>query len=90
MIGVPTHVGKVHARQLREADDAFLATTAGGIAPINSVDGIVLSGIEGPGKLATRFHNLFWEKKWEGWKSFTVDYKDAGLSAVADMRVAHQ
>jgi branched-chain amino acid aminotransferase len=76
MTGIPTHVERVHARQLREAEDAFLATTTGGIAPINSVDGIVLGGIEGPGPLATRFHNLFWEKKWEGWKSFAVDYRE--------------
>jgi branched-chain amino acid aminotransferase len=81
MIGVPTHVKKVHATQLREADDAFITSSAGGIMPVNSVDGIVLSGVEGPGDLATQFHNLYWEKIWEGWKCNPVDYEGSGSSA---------
>jgi branched-chain amino acid aminotransferase len=82
IIGVRTHVEKVHARQLKQADDAFITSSAGGIMPVNSVDDIVLGGVEGPGELATRFHNLYWEKMWEGWKCSPVDYKGLGPSAV--------
>jgi branched-chain amino acid aminotransferase len=74
MIGVPTHMEKVHADRLRNAEDAFLTSTAGGIMPINSVDGVVLGGTEGPGELAHRLDELYWEKLLDGWKSTPVDY----------------
>jgi branched-chain amino acid aminotransferase len=84
MIGVPTHVERVHANQLREADDAFITSSAGGIMPVNSVDGRLLGGTEGPGELSTRFHNLYWEKVWEGWECTPVDYRGGMASAVAN------
>jgi len=74
MIGISTRIEKVHADQLKEADDAFITSTAGGIMPINSVDDIVLGGIDGPGKLSAQLHNMYWEKMWEGWKSTPIDY----------------
>jgi branched-chain amino acid aminotransferase len=75
LIGIPAHVEKVHAKQLRDADEAFITSSAGGVMPINSVDGNVLGGIEGPGELTVRLHNLYWEKLWEGWKATPVDYE---------------
>lgn len=74
MLGIRAHVEKVHARQLREADDAFITSSAGGIMPVNSVDGIVLGGVPGPGELAVQLHNLYWEKMWDGWQGTAVDY----------------
>jgi branched-chain amino acid aminotransferase len=74
MLGIPTHVEKVHARHLREADDAFITSSAGGIMPVNSVDGVVLGGVEGPGELTARLHDVYWKKMWEGWKGTPVDY----------------
>lgn len=74
MIGVRAHVEKVHARQLRDADEAFITSSAGGIMPVNSVDDRVLGGKPGPGVLTIQLHNLYWEKVWEGWKSMPVDY----------------
>jgi branched-chain amino acid aminotransferase len=75
IIGLRAHVRKVHAKELVEADDAFLTSTAGGVMPVNSVDGTVLGGAQGPGDVAVRFHNLYWEKVWDGWKGTPVDYK---------------
>lgn len=74
MIGVPTHLEKVHADRLRHADDAFLTSSAGGIMPISSVDGVPLGGAEGPGEIATRLHDLYWDKLFDGWKSTPVEY----------------
>lgn len=75
MIGVRTHVEKVHATQLLEADDAFITSSSGGIMPVNSVDGVVLGGVEGPGRLSARLHDLYWEKVWSGWKGTPVNYE---------------
>ena len=79
LLGIRTHIGKVHARQLKSADDAFLTTSAGGIIPVNSVDGIVLGGREGAGEVTAQIHDLYWEKLWRGWKGTPVDYQDAAL-----------
>lgn len=74
-LGMRVHVERVHARQLQEADDAFITSSAGGVMPINSVDGRQLGEVEGPGEVAAQLHNLYWEKVWSGWKSCEVDYE---------------
>ena len=43
--------------------------------PVNSVDGIVFGGKDGPGEITVRLHNLYWEKMWEGWKCTPVNYE---------------
>jgi branched-chain amino acid aminotransferase len=81
-LGMPIKVEPVHMSQLLDADEAFITSTAGGIMPINSVDGKLLGGLNGPGALTTRLHNLYWEKRWAGWLGTPVDYTkpvDTGL-----------
>jgi branched-chain amino acid aminotransferase len=76
-IGVPVHVGAVHADVLRTADEAFVTSTAGGIIPITRVDGRSL-GVNGTaGEITRRLHNLYWEKRWEGWHATPVGYDAA-------------
>lgn len=75
-IDMPTHVERVHVDQLLNADEAFLSTTAGAISPINSVNGTVLGGKAGPGELASRLHNLYWEKRWAGWLGKPINYDE--------------
>ena len=53
--------------------------------PINRVDGIVLGGVEGPGELSVRIHNLYWEKLWEGWKCTAVNYASAAQPHMAQL-----
>ena len=81
-IGMPVRVERVHVEQLRNADEAFLSSTAGGIMPINRVDGRLLGGTDGPGRLTTELHNLYWEKRWAGWHGTAVDFSQpADLTA---------
>jgi branched-chain amino acid aminotransferase len=68
------HLGQFTADALREADEAFLTSTAGGIMPVNSVDGHILGGADGPGALTTKLHNLYWSKRWSGWLGTQVNY----------------
>lgn len=72
--GISAQVEMVHARQLKEADEAFITSSAGGVMPINSVDDVILGDANGAGKLTTLLHNLYWEKMWDGWKCTPVDY----------------
>lgn len=66
-VGLPVRMERVHVDRLREADEAFITSTAGGIMPISSVDGHALGGESGPGALVTKLHNLYWRKRWDGW-----------------------
>ena len=80
MIGMPVHIEKIHPDQLLEADEAFMTSTAGGILPINSVNDRVLGGKMGPGELTTCLHNMYWEKRWQGWLGTPVIYGKAESS----------
>ncbi|MFY0656046.1 MAG: aminotransferase class IV [Neptunomonas phycophila] len=73
-LGITARVEKVNVNQLFDADEAFLTSTAGGIMPINSVDQKLLGGEAGPGEITTTLHNLYWTKRWAGWKGTPVDF----------------
>jgi branched-chain amino acid aminotransferase len=38
------------------------------------VDGYSLASGHGPGPLTARLHNLYWEKRWDGWLGTPVAY----------------
>jgi branched-chain amino acid aminotransferase len=72
--GVKANVVRLPKEALLEADEAFTSTSAGGISPINSVDGLVLGGATGYGPLTEKLHNLYWERRWSGWHATPVEY----------------
>ncbi len=59
--------------ELRDADEVFIATTAGGIMPVSRVDGRILSN-DRPGPEYTRLHDRFWARRAQGWHATPVDY----------------
>jgi branched-chain amino acid aminotransferase len=61
--------------ELRDADEVFLATTAGGIMPVSRVDGRI-QGNDRPGPVSTRMRDLFWSKRAAGWHATPIDYAD--------------
>lgn len=77
-LGAPMRVEPVHVDSLRGADAAFLTSSAGGIMPIRSVDGQVLSGAGQSKDLVTEVHNLYWSKRWAGWHGTPVQYTGHG------------
>jgi len=64
----------VKAQELIDADEAFLTSTAGGIMPAARVNDRPLGGRNGPGEITTALHNLYWEKRWDGWLGDKIDY----------------
>ena len=58
--GIPLEIRAVPAGELREADEAFITSTAGGIIPIGRVDGQMLASC--PGAVTERLTRLYWEK----------------------------
>jgi branched-chain amino acid aminotransferase len=74
-LGIPARVGKVSANEAREADEIFLATTAGGVMPASRIDGRIM-GNDRPGPISTKIKDTFWAKRAAGWHGTPVDYAD--------------
>lgn len=65
-VGVTAREADLTSADLREADEAFLSSTAGGIMPVARVDGEPL-GAGKPGPVSRRIRALYWEKRETGW-----------------------
>ena len=69
-------VRPVAAKELAQADEIYLTSTAGGIMPITTLDGKpVADGKRGP--VTKRLHDLYWQRQEEGWLATPVPYEDA-------------
>ena len=51
--------GKLPVKALREADEIFITSTAGGIMPVRSVDGDQVAD-GAPGPVTTRLKDMYW------------------------------
>lgn len=74
-LDVPFELGRITPDELRDSDEVFLSTTAGGVMPVSRVDNRIL-GNDRPGPLSTRLRDLYWAKHDEGWHATPVDYRD--------------
>lgn len=72
-LGIPVAVRPVTLAELREAEEVFLSTTAGGIMPASRLDGRILTN-DSPGPVAARLREIFWQRRAEGWHGTRVDY----------------
>ncbi|MGU3782458.1 aminotransferase class IV [Burkholderia metallica] len=73
-LGIKVNIGTYTATQLRDADEAFTSSSAGGIMPVSAVDDQPLGNRNGPGPISEKIHNLYWEKRWAGWHARPVEY----------------
>ncbi len=58
--GIPLEARPVPADELRQADEVFLSSTAGGVIPVTTVDGKAV-GDGGPGPVTLRLSKAYWE-----------------------------
>lgn len=72
-LGIPARIGPLTANELRNADELFCATTAGGVMPASRIDDCILSN-DRPGPISTRLRERYWQKHAEGWHATAVDY----------------
>jgi branched-chain amino acid aminotransferase len=70
--GIPAYEGDYPLQALREADEIFLTSTAGGILPAIELDGRVV-GDGRPGPLSTRLREGYWQRREAGWYGTPVD-----------------
>ena len=69
--GIPCEVRKVHPDELRNADEAFATSSAGGVLPVTAIDDKPL-GNGAPGMVTSQLHNSYWTRRNEGWKSTKI------------------
>jgi len=59
MLNLPVETRHVSAEQIRQADEVFITSTAGGIMPVTKVDGRLLGGGK-PGPVTLQLHEQYW------------------------------
>lgn len=73
--GIPAACRRVHADELKTAQEVFMTTTAGSVMPVRSVDGQAICKHGGAGEISIQLHNRYWEKRWAGWHATPVRYE---------------
>jgi branched-chain amino acid aminotransferase len=59
MLNIPVETRNVSAEQIRQADEVFITSTAGGIMPVTKVDSRLL-GDGKPGLITLQLHKQYW------------------------------
>lgn len=70
---IPRHIGRLSVAELREADEIFTSTTAGGVMPVSRLDGRIL-GNDRPGPISMKLRELYWKKHEQGWHATPIAY----------------
>jgi branched-chain amino acid aminotransferase len=71
---VPFALGGITPDELRDADEVFISSTAGGVMPITRIDDRIL-GNGRPGPITSRIRESYWRKHEQGWHATPVDYE---------------
>ena len=66
LLGTEAAVEPVPRSALDQADEVFLATTAGGVMPASRI-GTRILGNDRPGPISMRLKDTYWRKHEEGW-----------------------
>jgi branched-chain amino acid aminotransferase len=71
-MGIKSEIRPITADEMRNADEVFLATTAGGIMPASRIDGRIM-GNDRPGPISARLREAFWKRRSEGWHATPIE-----------------
>jgi branched-chain amino acid aminotransferase len=72
-LNIPFALAGITPDELRDADEVFISSTAGGVMPVTRIDERIL-GNGRPGPLTMQIHDLYWLKHEQGWHATPVDY----------------
>ncbi|MEE9265623.1 MAG: aminotransferase class IV, partial [Gammaproteobacteria bacterium] len=73
-LGIPFALKRIVPGELRDADEVFISSTAGGVMPISRLDARIL-GNGRPGPVTLRIRESYWRKHEQGWHGTPVDYE---------------
>jgi branched-chain amino acid aminotransferase len=77
-LAIPCDLRPLSADDLRDADEVFITSTAGGVMPVTVLDGRILSNGK-PGAITSRIHDAYWRRHEEDGLSKAVDYEKGGV-----------
>ena len=69
---IPYDERKLHPDELKDADEIFCSTTAGGVMPVTQLDGKPI-GNGHKGLITSRIQDLYWSKRKAGWHGTKVE-----------------
>jgi len=72
-LGIKLEVRKVPANELRNADEIFVSSTAGGVIGVSRIDGRIMNN-DRPGPISHKVRETYWEKRVGGWHGEPVKY----------------
>jgi branched-chain amino acid aminotransferase len=75
-IGLRCEQRTVALAELREADEIFISSTAGGVMGVTRLDDRIL-GNDRPGPVTEALHEAYWRFRREGWCAEPIDYAQA-------------
>ena len=78
-LGIPTRPSRFRARELKQADEVFISSTAGGVMPVTRVDGQPV-GAATPGAVTSVICKRYWEAHDEERWTSAVDYARSNTS----------
>jgi branched-chain amino acid aminotransferase len=73
-LSIPARLATFNAKVLREANEVFVTSTAGGVIPVTKVDGRPV-GLGEPGEITTLMRTRYWEAHDEGRWTTPVTYE---------------
>ena len=74
-LDIPCDIRPVPADELRNADEIFISSTAGGVMGVTRLDQRIL-GNDRPGPLTAHLHDAYWQARRDGWCGEPVAYAD--------------
>ena len=74
-LNIDAQLGKMTVKDLEVADEIFLTSTAGGIIPVRSIDGVIIGEGEA-GPVTQRLTKMYWRLHEDDEYSTPVNYKD--------------
>jgi branched-chain amino acid aminotransferase len=75
-LGLRCEVRTVPLAELRNADEVFISSTAGGVMGVTRLDERIM-GNDRPGPVTERLHDAYWRFRREGWCAEPIDYARA-------------
>ncbi|MBT7667363.1 MAG: hypothetical protein HN608_20805, partial [Rhodospirillaceae bacterium] len=73
-LNVKIDVGILAEDELRQADEIFISSTAGGVMPVSRLDNVTV-GDGSPGPLALRLRQMYWDAHESGKYVTPIDYQ---------------
>ncbi|HTH97483.1 MAG TPA: aminotransferase class IV, partial [Stellaceae bacterium] len=75
-LDLPCEIRTMPAEELRNADEIFITSTAGGIMGATRLDARIL-GNDRPGPITRKLHDAYWQFRKDGWCAEVIDYRTA-------------